>query len=400
MALSNIILYDEPTTRTQLLPFTYTRPLCDIRVGITTIREKWQYLSGQEHVSALTPAYLSAKFPADVAPDNLLVNGAIIPDQAFLDAIETLEDRQALYKGKTFLAARVKGDIVALNSYEKLTAVIDTAQYEGEQLMIQRPWDIFSLNGQVLTNDYDQLVGNSAPAEAGPYNIFINPERIYIAPGAKVQGAILNASTGPIYIGPDAEVMEGCTVRGPFALCDHATLKMGGKVYGATTIGPHSKISGEVNNSVIFGYSNKGHDGFLGNSVLGEWCNLGADTNNSNLKNNYGPVKVWSYGTETFEDTGLQFCGLFMADHSKCGINTMFNTGTVVGVFANVFGADFPPKHVPSFAWGGADGFTTYHLNKAFEVAESVMQRRNLELTKEDRAILTQVFETTLAYRK
>lgn len=400
MALSNIILYDEPTTRTHLLPFTYTRPLCDIRVGITTIREKWQYHSGQTSISAKTPEYLAAKFPADIAGDNLLVNGAVIPDQAFLEAIAKLEDSQAYFKGTTLLAARVNGEIVATDSHEQILAVLDQAEYPNELLMIDRPWDIFKLNSEVLTNDYNELVGGSAPAEAGPTNIFINPEHIYIAPGAKVQGAILNASTGPIYIGPDAEVMEGCTIRGPFALCDHATLKMGGKVYGATTIGPHSKISGEVNNSVVFGYSNKGHDGFLGNSVLGEWCNLGADTNNSNLKNNYGPVKVWGYDTNTFEDTGLQFCGLFMADHSKCGINTMFNTGTVVGVFANVFGADFPPKHVPSFAWGGADGFTTYHLNKAFEVAESVMARRDLELSKDDKAILTQVFELTLPYRK
>ncbi|MGB1307109.1 MAG: glucose-1-phosphate thymidylyltransferase, partial [Flavobacteriales bacterium] len=217
---------------------------------------------------------------------------------------------------------------------------------------------------------------------------------------AKVEHAILNASTGPIYVGKDAEIMEGSIVRGPLAMCENSVLKMGAKIYGATTLGPYCKVGGEVNNSVLLGYSNKGHDGFLGNSVLGEWCNLGADTNNSNLKNNYAEVKLWSYQSERFVNTGLQFCGLIMGDHSKCGINTMFNTGTVVGVSANVFGAGFPRNFVSSFSWGGSAGYMTYRLNKVFEVAEKVMQRRAIEFNQVEKDILTEVFELTKSYRK
>jgi UDP-N-acetylglucosamine diphosphorylase/glucosamine-1-phosphate N-acetyltransferase len=228
----------------------------------------------------------------------------------------------------------------------------------------------------------------------------IAPENIFIEEGAKLEFVTLNASTGPIYIGKNAEIMEGSVIRGPFALCESGRVKLATKVYGATTVGPHSVIGGEVNNSVLFGYSNKGHDGFLGNAVLGEWCNIGADSNNSNLKNNYEEVKLWSYETENFAKTGLQFCGLMMGDHSKCGINTMFNTGTVVGVSTNIFGAGFPRNFVPSFSWGGASGFTTYLTKKAFETAKIVMARRNVEFSEEDAKILEHVFEETKKYRK
>jgi len=225
-------------------------------------------------------------------------------------------------------------------------------------------------------------------------------EHIFVEEGAKVECAILNASTGPIYIGKDAEIMEGAIVRGPLALCEHAALKMGAKIYGPTTIGPHSKVGGEVNNSVIIGYSNKGHDGFLGNSVLGEWCNIGADSNNSNLKNNYAEVKLWNYPQERFVNTGLTFCGLIMGDHSKCGINTMFNTGTVVGVNANIFGSGFPRNFVASFSWGGAAGFTTYKTADAFEVAARVFDRRGMVFNETEQEILQHVFEITAKYRK
>ena len=228
----------------------------------------------------------------------------------------------------------------------------------------------------------------------------IAPENIFIEEGAKLNFCTLNASSGPIYIGKNAEIMEGCVVRGALAMCENSVLKLSAKIYGATTLGPYCKVGGEVNNSVLMGYSNKGHDGFLGNSVLGEWCNIGADSNNSNLKNNYAQVRLWSYETENFAKTGLQFCGLMMGDHSKCGINTMFNTGTVVGVNANIFGSGFPRNFVPSYSWGGASGFTTYLTKKAFEVAKVVMARRNVEFTAQDEAILTQVFEDTKKWRK
>jgi UDP-N-acetylglucosamine diphosphorylase/glucosamine-1-phosphate N-acetyltransferase len=228
----------------------------------------------------------------------------------------------------------------------------------------------------------------------------IGKGKIFIEEGASANDTTFNTTTGCIYIGKDAEVMEGSVVRGPFALCEHSVLKMSSKIYGATTIGPHSKVGGEVNNSVVFGYSNKAHDGFLGNSVIGEWCNLGADTNNSNLKNNYANVKLWNYSGENFIDTGLQFCGLIMGDHSKCGINTMFNTGTVAGVSSNIFGSGFPRNFIPSFSWGGAQGFTTYRFEHAIETAQLVMQRRNTELTDNDKDILKYIFDNDEKFRK
>src|SRR5690606_7840722 len=253
--------------------------------------------------------------------------------------------------------------------------------------------DIFSKNTLAIQADFDLLTKGRQSA-AIPDSVFcINRKNIFVEEGARLNFASLNASDGPIYIGKNAEIMEGCTIRGPFALCDSSTLKMQTKIYGGTSIGPHSKVGGEVNNSVIFGYSNKAHDGFLGNSVIGEWCNLGADTNNSNLKNNYAEVKLWDYEKEGFANTGLQFCGLMMGDHSKCGINTMFNTGTVVGVSANIFGSGFPRNFIPSFSWGGSGGFTTYNTEKAFEVAKVVMSRRNIEFSDLDAKILVHVVE-------
>jgi UDP-N-acetylglucosamine diphosphorylase/glucosamine-1-phosphate N-acetyltransferase len=266
-------------------------------------------------------------------------------------------------------------------------------------IKISYPWDIFSNNEKAIASDFELITKGRTSANLSNTNRYIG-NNIFIEEGAKVEFSILNATTGPIYIGKDAEIMEGAIVRGPLALCEHAALKMGAKIYGATTIGPHSKMGGEISNSVIFGYSNKAHDGFLGNSVLGEWCNLGADTNNSNLKNNYALVKVWNYPQERFINTNLQFCGLIMGDHSKSGINTMFNTGTVVGVSANIFGDGFPRNFIPSFSWGGAQGFTVFTINKAFEVASQVMKRRNIDFSDDDKAILTHIFEVTEKYRR
>nr|MCU0351404.1 glucose-1-phosphate thymidylyltransferase [Flavobacterium sp.] len=272
--------------------------------------------------------------------------------------------------------------------------------YNEEGIRIEHTWDIFSKNDTAIREDFELLTeGRTSQPIPKSVNV-ISPENIFIEKGAKLEFVTLNASTGPIYIGKNAEIMEGSVIRGPFALCEEAQVKLATKVYGATTVGPHCRIGGEVNNSVLFGYSNKGHDGFLGNAVLGEWCNIGADSNNSNLKNNYEEVRLWSYETEGFARTGLQFCGLMMGDHSKCGINTMFNTGTVVGVSANIFGSGFPRNFVPSFSWGGASGFTTYLTKKAFEVAKVVMSRRNVEFTEQDAKILEHVFEETKKYRK
>ena len=388
----NYILFDG-ASRDALLPFTYTRPVADIRVGILTIREKWEKYLGYT-TSTVTEEYLSDKYPMVEVEENVMINASYLPSEILVQKIKGLQKNQALFDNDEPIAFYVEEEQeVDFNTF-------DIEQFDGESLTIKNTWDIFSKNERAIQDDFT-LVTYQRESAAIPESInVINPENIFIEEGAKLEFATLNASNGPIYIGKDAEIMEGSMIRGPFALCDHATVKMGAKIYGGTTIGPHSKVGGEVNNSVIFGYSNKGHDGFIGNSVLGEWCNLGADTNTSNLKNNYAPVRLWSYETEGFAKTGLQFCGLMMGDHSKCGINTMFNTGTVVGVNANIFGGGFPRNFIPSYSWGGSGGFTTYLTKKAFEVAKVVMQRRNIELTEQDEKILEHIFEETKTWRK
>ncbi|WP_282032286.1 GlmU family protein [Winogradskyella eximia] len=389
----NYILFDGPY-RNNLLPFTFTRPVADIRVGILTIRQKWEsYL--EYTTTTVTEDYLADKFPMVEMEENIMINASFLPNMEVVEVVKNLNHNQALFKGEDVIAFFAKeGEEVS----DFLT--FEAIEFEGEILKIEHTWDIFSKNGEAIAEDFS-LITNGRKSEPIPSTVnTVNPENIFIEKGATLNFATLNASTGPIYIGRDSEVMEGALVRGPLALCNNSTLKLGAKVYGPTTVGPHSKIGGEVSNSVIFGFSNKGHDGFLGNSVLGEWCNLGADTNNSNLKNNYAEVRLWDYNTEGFAKTGLQFCGLMMGDHSKCGINTMFNTGTVVGVSANIFGSGFPRNFVPSFSWGGHSGFVTYKTNKAFEVAEVVMGRRKEEFTDLDKAILEHIFEETKQYRR
>ena len=388
----NYILFDG-AARNQLLPFTFTRPVADIRIGILTIREKWErYLNTT--TSTITEDYLSHKWPMVEMEENVMINAAFLPTAELLEQIINLQPGEAIFHEE---------DIVAFFAYEDQDVNFDACtsiELEGKPFRIEYTWDIFKLNGEAIAADFEQLTRDRKSAPISSTNQVIAPENVFLEEGAKMECAIINASEGPVYIGADAEVMEGSIVRGPFALCDHGTLKLGAKIYGPTTVGPHSKVGGEVNNSVIFGYSNKGHDGFLGNSVLGEWCNLGADTNTSNLKNNYAEVRLWDYASERFAPTGLQFCGLMMGDHSKCGINTMFNTGTVVGVSANIFGAGFPRNFIPSFSWGGSAGTTTYKTVKAFEVAEKVMARRDIEFSEEDKAILEEVFEQTKKYRR
>ncbi len=388
----NYILFDGPS-RNQLLPFTYTRPVAEIRVGILTIREKWEKHLGCT-TTTITEDYLSEKFPMVEMEDNVMINASYLPNSELVALIKGLEENQAIFKDEDVIAFFTKEaqEDIDLGSYEAI-------EYNEDVLKIEHTWDIFAKNGEAIQDDYDLLTKGKKSQPIPSSNNIISAENIFIEEGAKLEFATLNASSGPIYVGENSEIMEGSLIRGPFALCNHSTVKLGAKIYGPTTVGPHSKVGGEVNNSVLFGFSNKGHDGFLGNSVLGEWCNLGADTNTSNLKNNYAEVRLWDYETEGFARTGTQFCGLMIGDHSKCGINTMFNTGTVVGVSANIFGSGFPRNFVPSFSWGGSGGFTTYLTKKAFEVAQVVMSRRDIEFTDQDAAILQHIFEDTEKWR-
>jgi UDP-N-acetylglucosamine diphosphorylase/glucosamine-1-phosphate N-acetyltransferase len=389
----NYILFDG-TVRNALLPFTFTRPVADIRIGILTIREKWEKYLGST-TTTLTEEYLSLKYPMVEMEENVMINASFLPNEILSELVKNLERNQVIFKGDEVVAfyTNETQDEVDFDSYEII-------EFNQECLTVEHTWDIFAKNDAAIREDFD-LITEDRTSQPIPKSVnVIAPENIFIEEGAKLEYVTLNASTGPIYIGINSEIMEGSVIRGPFALCEEAQVKLATKVYGATTVGPHCRIGGEVNNSVLMGYSNKGHDGFLGNSVLGEWCNIGADSNNSNLKNNYEEVKLWSYETENFARTGLQFCGLMMGDHSKCGINTMFNTGTVVGVSTNIFGSGFPRNFVPSFSWGGASGFTTYMTNKAFQTAKIVMSRRHVDFTEEEAKILEHVFEETKKYRK
>jgi UDP-N-acetylglucosamine diphosphorylase/glucosamine-1-phosphate N-acetyltransferase len=389
----NYILFDG-SARNQLLPFTYTRPVADIRVGILTIREKWEKMLGFT-TSTVTEDYLIDKFPMIEMEQNIFINASVLPTKFLVSLIQNLSENKALFIDDEPLAFFAKED------QEIDFKTFDIHQYTSDDILrIENTWDIFKLNGEAIKRDFKLLTTDRESQLVPEMTIAFNKDQIFIEEGAVLPLCSLNANDGPIYIGKDSEIMEGAMIRGPFALCENATIKMGAKIYGATTIGPHSKIGGEVNNCVIFGYSNKGHDGFLGNSVLGEWCNIGADTNNSNLKNNYAEVRLWDYETEGFAKTGLQFCGLMMGDHSKCGINTMFNTGTVVGVSANIFGSGFPRNFIPSFSWGGSAGMITYKTDKAFEVANVVMSRRNISFTEVDVQILEHIFKETSKWRK
>ena len=388
----NYILFDGPH-RNALLPFTFTRPVADIRIGILTIREKWEKYLGYT-TTTITEDYLSEKWPMVEMENNVMINASFLPNNILVAMIKNLEHNQAIFQEEEVVAFFAKeGEEVDFDSFEVI-------EFTNDCIKIENTWNIFQKKDVAIREDYELLTEDRYSQPIPKSVNVLSPENIFIEEGAKLEFVTLNASTGPIYIGKNAEIMEGSVIRGPFALCESGRVKLATKVYGATTVGPHSVIGGEVNNSVLFGYSNKGHDGFLGNAVLGEWCNMGADSNNSNLKNNYEEVKLWSYETENFAKTGLQFCGLMMGDHSKCGINTMFNTGTVVGVSTNIFGAGFPRNFVPSFSWGGASGFSTYLTNKAFETAKIVMARRNVEFSEEDSKILEHVFEITKKYRK
>ncbi len=379
----NYILFDS-FGRDSLLPFTFTRPVADIRVGILTIREKWEFYL-KSATSSLTQQYLNPKFPIRKEKDNLLINGSVFPTTPLVKKIAKLEPGQILAKGEIIIAMRVEESQIDDFASQEIDSTIE---WEEEMVKLNENWEIFSFNPTAIVEDFKLITAGRKSKPLSKTNFVTgDPKLIFLEEGARSEFAFLNTTDGPIYIGKEAEIMEGSKVRGPFALCEHAHLKMDAKIYGGTTVGPYSKVGGEVSNSVIFGYTNKGHDGFLGNSVLGEWCNLGADTNTSNLKNTYDIVRLWSYDKESFVSTGLQFCGLIMGDHSKSGINTMFNTGTVVGVSCNLYGAGFQRNFVPSFSWGSPSGMKSYNFAKAVQVAEAVYKRRNKEFDQKEKDI-------------
>jgi UDP-N-acetylglucosamine diphosphorylase/glucosamine-1-phosphate N-acetyltransferase len=392
----NYILFDTQKSRIRLLPLSYTRPVSEMRTGILTIREKWdKYLNAK--CSYLTDNYLQEKFPPVFSSQNIYIDGTVLPNKLLVNEITNLKTGQALYADKHLIALKTDTEFTEINEntdagFEKISKSIVFSQ-------INYPWDIFRLNGQEIEKDYLLITKNRNSAPISSTNRIIG-ENIFLEEGVEMEFATINAKNAYIYIGKNALIMEGALIRGSFALGKESVVKMGAKIYGPTTTGPACKIGGEINNSVIFANSNKGHEGFLGNSVLGEWCNIGANSDNSNLKNNYAEVKVWNYEKESFIRTGLQFCGLIMGDHSKCGINTMFNTGTVVGVNANIYGAGFPRNFVPSFSWGGALGFKEYQIKKAFEANDVVMKRRNKIFDEREQNILKEVFEISQKYRR
>ncbi len=388
----NYILFDG-SHRTTLLPLTYTKPVADLRIGILTIREKWEkYLNST--TTTITEDYLADKFPMVEMEKNVLINASFLPNESLIEIIKNLKKDQAVFKDKEIIAFYSTDTQVEANFED-----YDIINYNDELIQIKNTWDIFRFNGEALKADFELITKErkSAPIPDSVY--CINKDQIFLEDNVEIEIGVLNASKGPIYLGKNTLIMEGSMIRGPFAILEHGVVKMGSKVYGPTTVGPKSKIGGEVNNVIMSGYCSKGHEGYLGNAVIGEWCNLGADTNNSNLKNTYAEVKMWTYDKERFVKTGMQFCGLVMGDHSKSAINTMFNTGTVVGVSSNIYGSNFPRNFIPSFTWGGAAGLTTYNIDKAKTTASIVMARKNEDFTDKDQKILDHVFEISKKYR-
>ena len=388
-----IIFFDDQC-RKSLFPLTFTRPVADLRIGIFKISEKWLFhLKGEP--SYLTEEYLSVKFPFNSSKDNLFINGSICPNSHLLKAIKGLENNEGLVQNGICIAVRTNNSNFNYQQVDNYKLV----EFTDDIHQIVYPEDIFKGNDKEIRADFDVLTKDRISAKLSSTNVVIGND-IFIEDGVEAECCTFNTKNGPIYLGKNTQVWEGTHVRGALALCDNSQIKMGAKVYGATTIGPNCRVGGEINNVVIWGNSSKGHDGYLGNAVLGEWCNIGADSNNSNLKNNYAEVKLWDYTSERFRKTGLQFCGLIMADHVKCGINTMFNTGTVIGVGANIFGAGYPRNFIPDFAWGGAHGFEVYTQNKMFETAEKVFERRNYVFNDVEKSILTYIFNYTDKFRR
>ncbi|WP_312090847.1 GlmU family protein [Chryseobacterium sp.] len=370
------------------LPLTFTRPIAEMRCGILTFSERWQKILESTEISWFTEMYLQQKFREPEKKESLFLVPNFLPTETVIQQIKDLKQGEALVYEDELVAAKINMDGFSLNQIEKMTDIKE------DLVFFKKPTDLFTYNKEAIDFDFELLTKGKASQELSSTNGFLgNKEDLFIEEGAEVEFSTINTKTGKIYIGKNAEVMEGCNLRGPIALCEGSKFNLGAKIYGATTVGPHSKVGGEVSNIIIFGYSNKGHDGFVGNSVIGEWCNLGADTNSSNLKNNYGNVKLWNYRTKDFQDTGLQFAGLIMGDHSKTAINTQLNTGTVIGVASNIFKEGFPPNLIENFSWGGFKGDEKFKLDKAYEVAEKVMARRKMPLTDVDKGILKHIFD-------
>lgn len=388
------ILFDD-VSRKSLKPLTYIRPVCDIRIGILTIREKWEKYLG-EKTSTLTEEYLSSKYPIEFADSMTLINGSVCPTSKLVEAIKNLSFNQVLICNDNIIAmTKTREDFL---SESEDTLKVD---YEQDFIKVNHLWDFSVHNERAINDDFELITKGRVSQKLSSTNTLIGEENIFVEEGAYVECSCLNASKGPIYIGKDAEIMEGCVVRGPFAMCENSVLKLNAKIYGPTTLGPYSKVGGELDHVVIFGYSNKAHDGFIGNSVIGEWCNIGADTNASNLKNTYEDVRIWDIEKHTFINSGQTFFGTIFGDHSKCGINVMFNTGTVVGISSNIYGAGYQRNFIPSFAWGGTNvGLKLYELDKALEVSEKMMARRNMVMTEDDKKILHHIFNQTLKNKK
>ncbi|MBR1768975.1 MAG: GlmU family protein [Bacteroidales bacterium] len=384
----NYILFDD-STREALKPLTYTRPVCEVRLGIMTIREKWEKALGVK-TSTLTDDYLSEKYPMAMSEAMLLINSSVCPRAEMTEAIKKMTPGQTLICGEVVIAM-YKTKEGFLSDEEESS---ERLEYKGELVKLNSLADIFLLNDKELRYDYNVLTAGRTGAKLSSTNRIIGND-IFVEEGAVVEYATINTTKGPVYIGKDCEVMENSVIRGPFAMCEHAVVKLSAKIYGGTTLGPYCKVGGELENVVMFGYSNKAHDGFFGNSVIGEWCNIGADSNASNLKNTYEDVRLWSIDKQTFLSTGTIFCGTIMADYSKCGINTMFNTGTVVGVNCNIFGHGYQRNYIPSFSWGGNTGTRIYDIEKAIEVAEIVQKRRNIEMSETDKNILRHIYKET-----
>lgn len=408
----NYILFDD-SSRPHLLPFTHTRPVADIRCGILSMRGRWEFCllkagfahgakttqahglaQGPVTTGTLTELYLQKVFPAHAGKDNVYINGAVFATLALAEAIFSLQQGQALVKGSQVIAARLPHNEMGITKFNEHIHTLPAQYFEGDVYSLKNVWDIFTANDHAIRTDFELITTGrkSAPVPAGV--TVTGKQNLFIEEGANIcSGCIINADSGPVYIANDTQVLEGVLIRGPLAVCSQAVIKMGAKIYGATTLGPGCKVGGEINNAVFFANSNKSHDGYLGNAVIGEWCNLGADTNCSNLKNNYSEIRIWHEASGKAVSTGLTFCGLLMGDHSKCGINTMFNTGTVAGVSCNIFGAGFPEKFIPSFTWGGIESIRPYEFNKAMETAERMMARRGKKLSEAEIEMYRHIFD-------
>jgi UDP-N-acetylglucosamine diphosphorylase/glucosamine-1-phosphate N-acetyltransferase len=392
----NYILFGDQT-RNHLLPFTFTRPVADIRLGILTIREKWEKMLGVK-TSTLTEEYLNIKYPVIKEADNILINSSIIPNDEIIDELGKLTPNQTLITDETIIGLRLKSEDIENLDWDLLEG-IPPIQTKSKVIKITYLSDLIQWNETLLKQDFELITKGRSSQKIPDTAKVVSPESIFVEEGAVIEHVIINASEGPVYIGHGAQLLDGCIIRGPVAIGEQSRIRMGAKIDGGTSIGPYCKVGGEVSNSIIFGYSNKAHEGFLGHSVIGEWCNLGADTNTSNLKNSYETVRLWDYEEKSFVKTNLQFCGTFMGDHSKCGINTMFNTGTVVGVASNVFGSGFMRNFIPSFSWGSTSGFSTHDIEKAITTAKRVYERRSLDFNQVEENILRYVYDQTLSYR-